>query len=295
MCSVCTPKGIRCLVWPQFHRPGLPCPRRPQGPRRPHLPGLSPRSADGLARHVGKAAIGHALWRWRGRGYGLPATRALLYIRVVTLGSLTIVPERGSSRRRARRLGGRLDLGGGLHIDRRGRDDHWWVVVGIWLVVWPPVRPQGDDDAGSNKDMPAAPCVPWYRARHEQRPHDPEDRQPLPSCGSCLGLVVHSTSLFASHVQALWYTPSRVHHHTPDDSDLATTEPIVMPWQGGGTPTIALSRHKCVTGKKNSRVARSSVLCTVDKRTQICNACIRAFLRSVGVDLTTYVFHLCHT
>jgi hypothetical protein len=164
-----------------------------------------------------------------------------VYIWVVTLGILAIVPERGSSRRLARRLGGGLDLGGRLHIDRRGRDDHWWWIVGIWLpIVGSPVRPHGDDDAGPKEDMPAAPCVSWYRARHEQRHHDPEDRQPLPSCGSYLVLVVHSISLFTSRVQALWYTPSLVYHHTPDDADLATTEPIVMPVQGGSRSTIPL-------------------------------------------------------
>ena len=72
----------------------------------------------------------------------MPATGALLYIRVVTLGILAIVPERGSSRRLARCLGSELDLGGRLHIDRRGRDDHRGWIVGIWLpVVRSPVRP----------------------------------------------------------------------------------------------------------------------------------------------------------
>src|SRR5262245_21653250 len=57
----------------------------------------------------------------------------------------------------------------------------------------------------------------------------------------------------------------------------------------------SLSRKKCITWEKNSRVAWSSVLGAVDKRTQICNACIRAALRSVGVDLTACVLHPCHT
>jgi hypothetical protein len=205
--SVCTLKGIRCLAQPQPQRPGLPRPRRlqgpprPQGPPHPRLQGLSPRSADGLSRHWVRTTIGyapeHTLWRCWSRGDWSPASRALLYIRVVTLGILAVVPVRRGRRRRARYLGG------GLHIDRWGCDDDRWWVVRIGLPVGPPVWSQGDDDAGAKEDMPAAVCIPWHRARHEQRSHDPEDRQPLPACSSCLVLVVHSTSLFTSYVQVL--------------------------------------------------------------------------------------------
>src|SRR5262245_52182478 len=109
MSSVCMPKGIRYLAYPP-QWPGLPrLHRLPGSPRHP-LQGLSSRRADGLSHAVVRTAIGHAqghaLWRLLGRGYWLPALRALLYIRVVTLGILAIVPERGSSRRLARRLGG---------------------------------------------------------------------------------------------------------------------------------------------------------------------------------------------
>src|SRR2546423_6499788 len=58
-------------------------------------------------------------------------------------------------------------------------------------------------------------------------------------CSLCIAFL-----FVTSYVQALWYTPSLVYHHTPADADLATTEPIVMPWQGGGRSTITLSREK---------------------------------------------------
>lgn len=88
----------------------------------------------------------------------MPATRALLDIGIISLRSLTIIPERRGRRRRAR------DLGDGLDIDlRRGCDNNWW--VGIWLpIVGAPVWPQGDDNTGPDEDMPvampAAPGVP---------------------------------------------------------------------------------------------------------------------------------------
>jgi hypothetical protein len=109
-----------------------------------------------------------------------------------------------------------------LHIDRRGRDDDRWWIVRIGLPIGSPIRPKGDDDAGPKEDMPAAVCMPWHRACHEQRSHDPEDRQSLPLCRFCLVLVVHSTSLFASYVQVLWYLPSLIYHHTTAGSDLTT-------------------------------------------------------------------------
>jgi hypothetical protein len=232
MCSVCTRKGIKCLA-PPPQQSRLPR-RHLQGPLPHLLQGLSPRSADGFSRHGRMTTIGyaprHTLWRGWSRCDWTPTSRALWYIRVVTLRILAIVPVRRGRSRRIRCLGGRL------HIDRWGRDDNWWV-VGIGL----PVRPEGDDNAGPKEDMPVAMCIPWHRTRHEQCPHDPEDRQPLLACGSCPVHVVHSTS------------------------------------------------------EKNSRAGRSSVRCAVDKRTQICDACIRASLRSVGVDLATCVLHPYHT
>src|SRR5215471_1719900 len=194
--NVCTPKGIRYPGWlrlHRLHRPGLSPPHRLQGLRSHHLQVLLSH-ADGLSLTVARATIGyaleHTLWRLRGRGDWLPVTRALLHLRVISLGILAIIPISRGTRRRARYLGG------GLDIDlRRGCDDNRWI-VGIWFpVIGPPVWPQGDDDAGPNEDTPAVPCVPRYRAHHEQYSHDPESYQPLPSCGSCLGFVVHSTSL----------------------------------------------------------------------------------------------------
>jgi hypothetical protein len=236
MCSVCTLREIRCPVWPPPHRPGLSRPHRPQGLHRLHRQGLSHHRADRLSRDVVKAiAIGPALWRWRGWSNGSPAPRALLDIRIVPLGLLAVVPVRRSRRKRVWCLGSRL------HIDRRrGRHDSRWI-VGIRRPVGSPIRPKGDNNTWPNKDTPAVPCVPWYRARHEQCPHDPEDCQPLPSSRSGLMLVVHGISLFSSSVQALWYTPSLVYHHTPDDSDLATT---ARGWQ---------TDHHCLTRESASR------------------------------------------
>ena len=181
MSSVCTRKGIKCLA-PPPQQPSLPRPQRLQGPPRRHpqgplphlLQGLSPRSADGLSRHGRMTTIGyaprHTLWRWWSRGDWTPTSRALWYIRVVTLRILAIVPVR---RGRSRGIRG---LGGGLHINRRRCNNDRWRVVRIGLPVRSPIRPQGDDDAGAKEDMPAAVCVPWHRARHEQHARDPEDR-----------------------------------------------------------------------------------------------------------------------
>jgi hypothetical protein len=195
--SACMLKGTKCPVWPQPHRPGLPRRPRRQGPHRPHRQGPR-RRANRLSHDVVKVvAIGLALWRLGGWGDWAPAPRALLYVRVVTLGLLAVVPVRGGRRKRVWCLGSRL------HIDRRrGRHDGRWI-VGIWSPVGVPIRPKGDDNTWPNEDTPAVPCVPWYRARHEQCPHDPEDCEPLPSSHSCLMVVVHGISLFSSHVQAL--------------------------------------------------------------------------------------------
>src|SRR5262245_4423053 len=225
--NVCTLKGIRCPAWLRLHRPGLyPLPHL-QGPRPPHLQRLCSR-ADGLSLAVARATLGYALEHTLGRlgerGDWLPATRALLHLRVISLGLLTIIPISRGRRRRVR------CLGSGLDIDlRRGSDDNRWI-VGIWgPVVGPPVGPQGDDDAGPNEDTPTMPCVPRYRAHREQHPYYAEGHQPLSSFGSYLGLVIHSTSLFYLSCSSSVVTPSRLSHHTPDDSDLATTEPILMP------------------------------------------------------------------
>src|SRR5262245_39823226 len=80
-----------------------------------------------------------------------------------------------------------------------------------------------------------------------------------------------------------------------DDSGLATTGPRVLPWQWGSKRTSTVSREKArYVGEKFPR-STSSVLCEVDKQTQICDACIRTPLRSVSVDLITCVFHPCQT
>lgn len=238
MCSVCTLRGIRCPVWPPPHRPGLSRRHRPRGHHRRHRQRLSHRRADRLSPHGKAIAIGQALWRWRGWSNGSPASRALLYIRIVPLGLIAVVPVRRSRRKRVR------CLGSGLHIDRRrGRYDCRWI-VGIRRPVGSPVRPKGDNNTWPNKDTPAVPCIPWCRARHEQCPHDPEDCQPLPSSRSCLMLVIHGISLFSSSVQALWYTSSLVFHHTPDDSALATT---ARGWQ---TDQPCLTRESASRGRK---------------------------------------------
>jgi len=225
--NVCTLKGIRCPAWLRLHRPGLYPPHRRQGPRPHHLQRLFSR-ADGLSLAVARAALGYALEHTLGRlgerGDWLPATRALLHLRVISLRILAIIPISRGRKRRVRCLGSGLDI----DLRRRSDDNRW--IVGIWgPVVGPPVWPQGDDDTGPNEDTPTMPCVPRYRAHHEQHPYYAEGHQPLPSCGSYLGLVIHSTSLFYLSRSNPVVTHPRLYHHTPDDSDLATTEPIIMP------------------------------------------------------------------
>src|SRR5262245_47724455 len=93
--NVCTLKGMRCPAWPRLHRPGLSPPHRLQGPRPRHRQRLFSR-ADGLSLAVARATLGyaleHTLGRLGGRGDWLPATRALLHLRVISLGILTIIP-----------------------------------------------------------------------------------------------------------------------------------------------------------------------------------------------------------
>jgi hypothetical protein len=76
-------KGNQVPGVAQLHGPVYPRRHRPSSRR--HLQGLSPAALMDSS-HDGQAAIGHALWRLRGRGHWLPATKALLHIRVVTLG-----------------------------------------------------------------------------------------------------------------------------------------------------------------------------------------------------------------
>ena len=46
------------------------------------------------------------------------------------------------------------------------------------------------------------------------------------------------------------YTPSLVYHHTPDDADLATTEPMSCLCKGGQTDHHCLSRESASRGRK---------------------------------------------
>jgi hypothetical protein len=163
--------------------------------------------------------------RWHG-GHCPPPAWALWDIRVVSLGRVAIVPVdgRGQGWRR------------GFDIDPWGwRDDDGW--VGIRLPVWPPVPPEGHDEAGADeearparpmpvsvpmaskavafepmptlktvapKSMPAAVGVPRNRADPEQ--HRQDDNRPHPR-----PLRSHGPLLSLRHIRACFlvaYPPS---------------------------------------------------------------------------------------
>src|SRR5216683_1268841 len=165
-----------------------------------------------------RIAQGRCPWdptfRRRG-GNGLPATRALLDIRVVPLWVRAIVPRRLGRGRlyRPRRDGGdkvpalralgnigvvalgrrAIIPGGGdrLEIDLRGRREDGWIPIGIQVRV--PVRPEGRDDTrpdAAMMPMPAVmpppsamppmppPGIAWHRTGQEARRAPRAERAP---------------------------------------------------------------------------------------------------------------------
>ena len=144
----------------------------------------------------------------------MPATGALLDIRVVSLGIRAIVP------------GGR----GRLDRDLRWGDDGW-VTIRHPVRVPPvrvPVRPDGSPKTRPEEavaampkamvavpaavpPMPAAvappPRVPWPRTRHEQQDQQPEQHPPRRSRACGLLRVAHRVPLLPSPVGSSWKTP----------------------------------------------------------------------------------------
>ena len=144
----------------------------------------------------------------------------------------------------------------------------------------------------------------------------------IASHGHRVVLVLCSVSIvllfLTSPVRALWCAPSHPHLSTivhPMALILPPQSPLFCLYKAADRPALLLEKNAS-QGRKNSRTAWNSVChslcsphmpsderrmegplrarCAVDKRTQICNACIRALRRSVGVDLTTCVLHPCH-
>jgi hypothetical protein len=142
------------------------------------------------------------------------------------------------------------------------------------------------------------------------------------SHGHRVVLVLCSASIvllfLTSPVWALWCAPSHPHLYTivhPMALILPPQSPLFYLYKAADRPALLLEK-KGVTGAKKFPTAWNNVChslcsphipsdeqrmegplrarCAVDKQTQICNACISALCRSVGVDLTTCVLHPCH-
>jgi hypothetical protein len=182
----------------------------------------------------------------------LPATRALLDIRVVPLGVRAIVPRRlgrgrlyrprrdGGDRLPALRalgnigvvaLGRRAIIPGGwerLEIDLRGRHEDGWIPIGIHVRV--PVRPEGRDDTrpdAAMMPMPAVmpptsamppmppPRIAWHRTGHEEHGEHPEQSEPLRAYVARLVVVrprAHPPPPQRSPGVSLWGAPGTAQH-----------------------------------------------------------------------------------